>query len=47
MLIPLQVALETRDPVLGMKLTDMLAEQQIETPGEVPDEQTPTHPIQQ
>ncbi|XP_062329707.1 28S ribosomal protein S23, mitochondrial [Osmerus eperlanus] len=41
------VALETRDPVLGMKLTDMLAEQQIETPGEVPDEQTPTHPIQQ
>ncbi|XP_071213804.1 small ribosomal subunit protein mS23-like isoform X2 [Salvelinus alpinus] len=38
------VASETRDPVLGMKLTDMLAELQTDAPGETqtPGEETPT-----
>lgn len=47
--VGLQVEPETRDPVLGMKLTDMLAEQQTETPTDVPlpNNQTPTQTTQQ
>nr|ACI68782.1 Mitochondrial ribosomal protein S23 [Salmo salar] len=38
------VASETRNPVLGMKLTDMLAEQQADAPGgtQTPGEEKPT-----
>lgn len=43
------VATETRDPVLGMKLTDMLVEQQTETSADMPlpDNQTPAQTTQQ